>query len=70
MKKNKTKSILTALHQYYSENISFEKAAEKARVPLFLFIKFVSDNNLPIIHSKADAEKGLKQLLRLCAKLY
>ncbi len=62
------KRILLALYRYYLEDITFEKAAEKADVPLYLFIKFVNDNCFPIVHTEADVREGIKKVMKLAKK--
>ena len=69
MKKNEIKKILVGLYHYYLEDITFERAAEKAGVPLFVFIKFVNDNSLPIVHTEADVREGLKKVAALAKKV-
>jgi len=68
VKKEEHERILAALYHYYLEDITFEKAAEEAGVPLFVFINFANNNNLPIVHTEEDVREGFKKVLALAKK--
>jgi hypothetical protein len=57
--------ILLALYRYYLHDITFEKVAEDAGVPLYFLIKYVNDYNLPIVHTDKDVTDGIKKVLNL-----
>jgi predicted HTH domain antitoxin len=65
LKKEERERILIALYRYYLDDITFERAAEEANVPLYVFIKFVEDNKLPIIYTYKDTNQGIKKVFKL-----
>ncbi len=56
---------LVALYKYYLNDITFEKTAEDAGVPIYFLVKFVNDNDLPIVHTDKDVTDGIKKVLEL-----
>ena len=56
---------LVALYRYYLNDITFEKTAEDAGVPIYFLVQFVNDNDLPIVHTDKDVTDGIKKVLRL-----
>ena len=62
------KRILLALYKYYLEDITFERAAEEANIPLYLFVKYVNDNNFPIVHTDKDVTEGIRKVIELMKK--
>lgn len=57
--------ILLALYRYYLQDITFERAAQEAGVPLYLFIKYVNDNDFPIVHTDKDVTEGIRKVVEL-----
>jgi len=57
--------ILLALYRYYLHDITFEKVAEDAGVPLYFLIRYVNDYDLPIVHTDKDVTDGVKKVLEL-----
>ena len=60
--------ILIALYRYYLNDITFERAAEDAKVPIYFLVQFVNDNNLPIVYTDKDVTDGLKKVWVLMRK--
>jgi predicted HTH domain antitoxin len=65
IKPEEEKRILLALYRYYLSDITFEKAAEEAKVPLYVFIEYVNDNEFPIVHTDKDVIDGIRKVIRL-----
>lgn len=59
------KDILVALFRYYVNDITFERAAENANIPIYFLIQYVNDNNLPIVHTEKDITDGIQKVVRL-----
>lgn len=57
--------ILLALYRYYLSDITFERAAEEANVPLYVFIEYVNDIEFPIVHTDKDVIDGIRKVIRL-----
>ena len=62
------KDILVALYRYYTNDITFERAAEIANAPIYFLVQFVNDNDLPIVHTDKDVTDGLHKVLELMKK--
>jgi hypothetical protein len=60
--------ILLALYRYYVEDVTFERVAEDANIPVYFFIQYVNDNELPMIHTEGDVKEGIKKVLHLMEK--
>lgn len=56
---------LVALYKYYLNDITFEKTAEDAGVPIYFLVQFVNENDLPIVHTDKDVTDGIKKVLEL-----
>lgn len=56
---------LFALYKYYLNDITFEKTAEDAGIPIYFLVQFVNDNDLPIVHTDKDVTDGIKKVLEL-----
>jgi predicted HTH domain antitoxin len=67
--KDVEEKILLALYRYYLSDITFERAAEEAGVPIYLFIKYVNDNNFPIVHTDKDIIDGLHKVIELMKEM-
>jgi hypothetical protein len=59
------KNILFALYKYYTRDITFERAAEEANVPIYFLVQFVNHNDLPIVHTEKDVTDGIQKVVRL-----
>jgi len=57
--------ILLALYRYYLSDITFERAAEEANVPLYVFIEYVNDKEFPIVHTDKDIIDGVRKVIKL-----
>ncbi len=68
LRKEMKENILIALYRYYTNDITFERAAENANVPIYLLVQFVNDNDLPIVHTDKDVTDGLHKVLALMKK--
>jgi len=62
------KDILLALYKYYMSDITFERAAEEANVPVYFLVQYVNDNNLPIVFTDKDMSDGIKGVVKLMRK--
>jgi len=60
--------ILLALYRYYISDITFEKAAEEANVPVYFLVQYVNDNNLPIVLTEKDVTDGIRKVMILMRK--
>jgi len=60
--------ILLALYKYYLSDITFERAAEEANVPIYFLIQYVNHNNLPIVHTEEDVRIGIEKVRLLMGK--
>jgi hypothetical protein len=60
--------ILLGLYKYYLSDITFEKVAEEANVPIYFLVQFVNDNNLPIVLTEKDATDGIQKVIKLMKK--
>lgn len=63
-KKMKEK-ILLALYRYYLNDITFERAAEDANVPIYFLVKYVNDHNLPLVYTDKDVTDGIRKVVIL-----
>ncbi|MBI2084128.1 MAG: hypothetical protein HYT70_00740 [Candidatus Aenigmarchaeota archaeon] len=57
--------VLTALYKYYTKDVTFERAAEDENIPIVLFVNYVNDNDLPIVHTDKDMSVGIQRVLVL-----
>ena len=57
--------ILLALYKYYLSDITFERAAEEADVPIYLLVQYVNHNDLPIVHTEKDVRDGYNKVIEL-----
>lgn len=62
------KGILVALYRYYIEDVTFEKSAEDAGIPIYFLIEYVSDHKLPMIHTEKDVSEGIRKVFELMKK--
>jgi len=60
--------ILLGLYKYYLTDITFERVAEEAKVPIYFLVQFVNDNNLPLVLTEKDITDGLQKVVRLMKK--
>jgi len=58
-------NILLALYKYYLSDITFEKAAEEAKVPIYFLVQYVNNNNLPVVLTDKDVTDGIKKVVLL-----
>lgn len=65
MKKFGEDKILLALYRYYISDITFERAAEEANVPIYFLVQYVNDNNLPIVLTEKDITDGIQKVIKL-----
>jgi len=59
------KNILFALYKYYLNDITFERVAEDANIPIYFLVRYVNDNNLPIVHTEKDITDGVRRVVEL-----
>ncbi|MBI3412870.1 MAG: hypothetical protein HY051_02195 [Candidatus Aenigmarchaeota archaeon] len=59
------KDILVALYRYYTNDLTFEKVAEDARVPVYFLVQYVNDNDLPIVLTEKDVTDGFQKVIAL-----
>lgn len=57
--------ILLALYRYYLSDITFERAAEEASIPVYFLVQYVNDNNLPIVLTEKDVTDGIQKVIKL-----
>lgn len=65
LQKEMEKKILVALYKYYTNDVTFERAAEDENVPIVLFVNYVNDNDLPIVHTDKDVIVGRQKVIAL-----
>ena len=58
-------NILVALYRYYTNDLTFEKVAEDARVPVYFLVQYVNDNDLPIVLTEKDVTDGFQKVIAL-----
>ncbi len=68
IKNEDEKNILLALYKYYLNDITFERAAEDAHIPIYFLVSYVNDNNLPIVHTDLDVTEGVQKVVHLMVK--
>ena len=57
--------MLLSLYRYYLSDMTFERVAEDAHVPVYFLVQFVNDNNLPIVFTEKDVRDGLHKVVEL-----
>lgn len=57
--------ILAALYKYYTTDVTFERVAEDAGIPVYFLIQYVGDHELPMIHTENDVKEGIRKVLQL-----
>ncbi len=60
--------ILLALYKYYLSDMTFEKVAEDANVPIYFLVQYVNHNNLPIVHTEKDVRDGYSKVIGMMIK--
>ncbi len=66
--KEMKEKILLALYKYYLSDITFERAAEDANVPIYFLVQYVNDNYLPLVYTDKDVTDGIRKVIILMKK--